>query len=105
MKKLTALLGLTMAMAVNATPMMNIFELGIQKGATADYDSVAEQNIRASIQNKKGTLVMYSVKSKIDPHLAYMVEIYADENAYEIHRTLPQYRAFLKHFARDFNGS
>lgn len=49
MKKLTALLGLTMAMAVNATPMMNIFELGIQKGATADYDSVAEQNIRASI--------------------------------------------------------
>lgn len=42
MKKLTALLGLTMAMAVNATPMMNIFELGIQKGATADYDSVVE---------------------------------------------------------------
>ncbi|WP_244149148.1 hypothetical protein [Rodentibacter mrazii] len=30
---MTALLGLTMAITANATPMMNIFELGVKKGA------------------------------------------------------------------------
>nr|WP_314739028.1 antibiotic biosynthesis monooxygenase [uncultured Haemophilus sp.] len=96
MKKLTALLGLTMAMTANANPMMNIFELGVKPGAELQYDGVADQNIRASIQNEKGTLAMYSVKSKTDPNMAYMVEIYADQAAYEIHRDSPQYKAFLK---------
>ncbi|OOF44420.1 antibiotic biosynthesis monooxygenase [Rodentibacter trehalosifermentans] len=95
MKKLTALLGLTMAITTNATPMMNIFELGVKKGAEAQYNAVAEHNISTSIRNEKGTLAMYSVKSKTDPNMAYMVEIYADKNAYEIHRTSPQYQAFL----------
>lgn len=96
MKILTALLGLTMAITANAVPMMNIFELGVPQGKAAQYDAVAEHNISTSIQNEKGTLAMYSVKSKTNPNLAYMVEIYADENAYEIHRTSPQYSAFLK---------
>lgn len=96
MKKLTVLLGLTMAITANATPMMNIFELGVKKGAESQYDAVAEQNIKTSIQNEKGTLAMYSVKSKADPNMAYMVEIYADQAAYEIHRDSPQYKAFLK---------
>ncbi|OOF44840.1 antibiotic biosynthesis monooxygenase [Rodentibacter rarus] len=95
MKKLTALLGLTMAITVNATPVMNIFELGVKKGAEAQYNAVAEHNISTSIQNEKGTLAMYSVKSKTDPNMAYMVEIYADQKAYETHRTSPQYQAFL----------
>lgn len=92
-KKLTALLGLIMTITANAAPMMNVFELGVKN--TAQYDKVAEHNITMSLQNEKGTLAMYSVKAKADPNLAYMVEIYADENAYEIHRTSPQYQAFL----------
>ncbi|OOF57289.1 putative quinol monooxygenase [Rodentibacter myodis] len=96
MKKLTALLGLTMAITVNANPIINLFELGIKEGAKAKYDTVAEQNIRTSIQTEQGTLAMYSVKQKTNPNMAYMVEIYADQNAYEIHRTSPQYHAFLQ---------
>ena len=96
MKKLTALLGLTMAITTNANPIMNLFELGIKKGAEVQYDKVAEHNISTSTQNEKGTLAMYSVKQKADPNMAYMVEIYADESAYKTHITSPQYQAFLE---------
>ncbi|MBF0750933.1 antibiotic biosynthesis monooxygenase [Pasteurella sp. WM03] len=92
---MTALLGLTMAITANATPMINIFELGVKKGAEVQYHAVAEHNISTSIRNEKGTLAMYSVKSNTDPNIAYMVEIYADQKAYETHRTSPQYQAFL----------
>lgn len=95
MKKLTALLGLTMAITTNANPIMNLFELGIKKGAEVQYDKVAEHNISTSTQNEKGTLAMYSVKQKADPNMAYMVEIYADESAYKTHIASPQYQAFL----------
>ena len=95
MKKLTALLGLMMTINANAAPMMNIFELGVKQGAETQYDEVAAHNISTSIKNEKGTLAMYSVKSQNDPNIVYMVEIYADQNAYEIHRTSPQYQAFL----------
>lgn len=95
MKKFTALLGLIMTFTTNAIPIMNIFELGVKNGAEAKYNQVAEHNISTSIQTEKGTLAMYSVKSKTDPNMAYMVEIYADQNAYETHRTSPQYQAFL----------
>ncbi len=96
MKKLTALLGLTMAITVNANPIINLFELGIKEGATEKYDAVAEHNITTSIQIEKGTLAMYSVKQKANPNMAYMVEIYADQTAYETHRNSPQYKAFLQ---------
>lgn len=95
MKKLTALLGLTMAITATAAPMMNIFELGVQQGKTAKYDSVAEHNISTSIQNEKGTLAMYSVKSKDEPNLAYMVEIYANDAAYEAHCETPHFKAYI----------
>lgn len=95
MKKLTALLGLMMTINANATPMMNMFELGVKSGAETQYDEVAKNNISTSIKNEKGTLAMYSVKAKNEPNMAYMAEIYADQKAYEIHRTSPQYQAFL----------
>lgn len=99
MKKFTtllvALLGLTMAVTTNAAPIMNVFELGIKEGAEAQYDTVAEHNISTSIQNEKGTLAMYSVKQKADSNMAYMVEIYADNEAYKVHAESAQYKAFL----------
>ncbi len=84
-----------MAMTTQAAPIINLFELDIQNGKSAQYDAVGEHNISTSVQDEKGTLAMYSVKQKADANMAYMVEIYADENAYETHRTSAQYKAFL----------
>lgn len=96
MKKQTALFGVIMALNAQAAPLMNLFELGVAQGKTAKYDQVAEHNIGTSIANEKGTLAMYSVKQQDNPEMAYMVEIYADDAAYQIHRNSPQYQAFVK---------
>ncbi len=74
----------------------NVFELGIQQGKNAQYDTVGENNIRTSIQDEKGTLAMYSVKQKDDPNMAYMVEIYANDEAYEKHRQTAHFNDYLK---------
>ena len=80
----------------HAAPILNLFELGIQPGQTATYDAVGQNNISASVGNEAGTLAMYSVKQKNDPHMAYMVEIYADVAAYQPHTASPQYKEFLR---------
>ncbi len=95
MKKLALTLGLAMTLSAQATPIFNVFELGIQQGKNAQYDTVGENNIRTSIQDEKGTLAMYSVKQKDDPNMAYMVEIYVDDEAYKVHTGSAQYKAFL----------
>ena len=88
---MTLILGTT-----QASPILNLFELGIQLGQTAAYDTVGQHNINASVGNEAGTLAMYSVKQKDNPHMAYMVEIYADDAAYQTHTASPQYKEFLR---------
>lgn len=77
-----------------APPLYNLFALEIQDGQTAAYDQIGENNIRASLAKEAGTLAMYSIKQKINPQMAYMIEIYADEAAYQTHIASPQYQKF-----------
>ena len=97
MKKLilSALMTLTLGSA-QATPIFNLFELGIRPGQTTAYDAVGQTNIGVSVGNEAGALAMYSAKQKGNPHMAYMVEIYADESAYRTHTASPQYKEFLR---------
>lgn len=85
-----------MALNTQAAPLMNLFELGVAEGKTVKCDQVAKHNISTSIANEKGTLAMYSVKLQANPEIAYMLEIYADNAAYQIHRDSSQYQAFAK---------
>lgn len=87
-----------MALNTQAAPLMNLFELGVAEGKTVKYDQVAKHNISTSIANEKGTLAMYSVKLQVNPEIAYILEIYADNTAYQIHRDSSQYQAFAKVF-------
>ena len=66
-----------------AAPVFSIFELGIQQGKTATYEEMAKKNITASIADEAGTLGMYSIRQKANVNIAYMVEIYADNDAYK----------------------
>ncbi|ASK28228.1 putative quinol monooxygenase [Neisseria chenwenguii] len=98
-KKSLAVAALAAALTVQtaaAAPVFNLFELGIQNGKTAHYDDIGSRNITASVGGEKGTPAMYSVKRKDNPNLAYMVEIYADNAAYQAHLQSPQYKAFLQ---------
>lgn len=79
-----------------AAPVFSIFELGIQQGKTATYEEMAKKNITASIADEAGTLGMYSIRQKANVNIAYMVEIYADNDAYKKHLESPQYKAFIQ---------
>ncbi|MDU8923323.1 antibiotic biosynthesis monooxygenase [Pasteurellaceae bacterium LIM206] len=75
-----------------AQPIFNLFELGVKNESR--YNRIGAKNIEQSLAAEQGTLAMYSVR-KADDGLHYMVEIYADEQAYQIHLQSPQYKAFL----------
>lgn len=96
MSKLVLAAALSSAALVQAAPVVNVFELGIQPGKTAAYDAVGERNIRQSVANEAGTLTMYSLRSADTVDTAYMFEIYADEAAYQAHLQSPQYREFVQ---------
>ncbi|WP_150539795.1 putative quinol monooxygenase [Actinobacillus vicugnae] len=92
-KTLATTLAFSTALSVHAAPIFNLFELGVQPTQTERYNQIGENNINASIQNETGTLAMYSVKSD---EFHYMVELYADEQAYQTHLQSPQYKAFIE---------
>ncbi|SUB23756.1 putative quinol monooxygenase [Avibacterium avium] len=75
---------------------MNFFELGIAEDQNAAYYQVAQHNIQTSIKNEKGTLAMIALQSQDDPQMGYMLELYADEAAYQAHRQTPHFQAYLK---------
>ncbi|MEG3111092.1 antibiotic biosynthesis monooxygenase [Pantoea sp. T14] len=75
-------------------PVFNIFELGIKSGQSTLYDEIARKNISASLADEKGTLAMYSVKHKANPEMAYMIEVYSDDDAYQKHLTSSPYKQF-----------
>lgn len=88
---------LLMGATVNAysAPIFNLFELEIQQNADAQYDAVGKFNIETSIAEEDGTLAMYSVKQINNPQMAYMVEIYQNEAAYQQHLQSAQYQNFI----------
>ena len=86
----------TVALSAQAAPVFNIFELGVQPEKTAQYDAVGKHNIQTSIANEQGTLAMYSVKRKDNPNMAYMIELYANDAAYQTHRATPHFQHYLR---------
>lgn len=96
MGKLLLAAALSGAALTQAAPVVNLFELGIQPGQSAAYDAVGENNIRRSVSNEPGTLVMHSLRNADAADTMYMFEVYADEAAYQAHTRSPQYREFLR---------
>ncbi|SUB23758.1 putative quinol monooxygenase [Avibacterium avium] len=96
MKKIMTALALSASLSVQAAPIMNFFELGIAEGQNAAYHQVAQYNIQTSIKNEKGTLAMIALQSQNNPQMGYMLELYADESAYQTHKNSPQYQYFLQ---------
>ena len=96
MKKLFTALLLSTTLGAQAAPVVNLFELGVRQGRAAQYDEVGRRNITTSINTEPGTLAMYSMKRQDNPNMAYMFEIYADEQAYQTHIQSAQYKAFLQ---------
>lgn len=75
--------------------VINLHEMEIKAGKNGQYDEVARDNITRSLAEQPGTLAMYSLKHKENAHQAYMIEIYASEDAYQQHLSSEPYRSFI----------
>ncbi|MFZ7344488.1 putative quinol monooxygenase [Avibacterium volantium] len=96
MKKIMTAFALSASLSVQAAPIMNFFELGIAEGQNTAYHQVVQHNIQTSLKNEKGTLAMIALQSQNNPQMGYMLELYADEAAYQAHRQTPHFQAYLK---------
>lgn len=75
-------------------PLVRIAELEIDPGQLDAYRSFVTEQINASISSEPGVLVLYAVAIKDRPDHIRVIEMYADQAAYEAHLVTPH---FLKY--------
>lgn len=72
-----------------------LFRLERDLSQRAWFDEVGEHNLTTSIEKEPGTLAMYSTHMADQPQTCYVFEVYADEDAYNVHATSGQFQAFV----------
>ena len=60
------------------------------------YNEVGAHNLTTSIKVEPGTLAMYATHVPDDPKTCYVFEIYADDDAYNVHVASEHFQAFAK---------
>ncbi len=60
----------------------------------AEYNAALKEEIEASMRSEPGVLTLYAVADREHPHEVTILEIYADEAAYQSHIATPH---FLKY--------
>lgn len=60
------------------------------------YDQVGANNLTTSIKVEPGTLAMYGTHVPDDPATCYVFEVYADDDAYNVHVASEHFQAFAK---------
>lgn len=77
-------------------PVVHLFHLGVDEENNDTFFRVGTYNFTTSYETEVGTLAMYAGVIKNNP-LEYMVlEVYADERAYQIHKRSPQFQAYVE---------
>ena len=54
------------------------------------------ENLSTSIETEAGTLAMYALRKTDEPNVNLVLEIYQDDNAYQIHARSPQFQKFVE---------
>lgn len=72
-----------------------LFMLGRSLDDVDEFDRVGEENLTTSIQIEPGTLAMYSTHLADDPAMCYVFEVYADDDAYQVHASSPQFKGYV----------
>lgn len=60
------------------------------------YNEVGSHNLTTSIKVEPGTLAMYGTHVPDDPATCYVFEVYADDEAYNVHAASEHFGAFVK---------
>lgn len=73
-----------------------LFKLERNMDFEDDYNKVGSHNLTTSIKVEPGTLAMYGTHVPEDPKTCYVFEVYADDDAYNVHAASEQFGAFVK---------
>ncbi|MGT2907029.1 putative quinol monooxygenase [Streptococcus dentiloxodontae] len=77
-------------------PIFRIFALSLKEEALVDFAEVGRYNLTTSIKNESDTFAMYSTHLPHQSQQSYVVEVYANQAAYERHAASEQFAAFVK---------
>ncbi|MCA2411370.1 antibiotic biosynthesis monooxygenase [Rhizobium leguminosarum bv. viciae 248] len=75
-------------------PVVRMAELEIDPGALATYRALLTEEIEASVALEDGVLSLSAVSIRDNPNRIRILEVYADQEAYEAHLRTPH---FLKY--------
>ena len=77
-------------------PVVRTADLEIDPARLEAYKAAVSEEIEASIRVEPGVGAIYAVALKDAPHQVRFIEIYADENAYLLHRETPHFKKYLE---------
>ncbi|WP_456461344.1 putative quinol monooxygenase [Reichenbachiella sp.] len=96
MKYLFVLLVLTInnVSAQTNNMMIRISEIEIDSNHLKEYNSILQEESRASVQLEKGVIAIYPMYQKENPTQIRILEIYANREAYESHLKTPHFQKY-----------
>lgn len=96
---LIALSGLGTAHAADATSV-RIAHLQIKPEHLEEFTTAVKEEMEAALRVEPGVLAIYAVADKNDPTRLTFIEMYADEDAYQVHRDTPHFQKYF-HTTKD----
>jgi quinol monooxygenase YgiN len=75
----------------SSQPMVRMAELEIDPAVLDSYKTLLREEIEASIEAEPGVLTLYALSIKDDPAHIRIVEVYADQDAYDAHLRSPHF--------------
>lgn len=83
---------------------MRLFILDWRFEDLKDLQEIGSQNFHTSMEKEPGTLFMAMGSEKEHPERTYVMEIYADEHAYQTHATSQHFQAFASFAGEHLQG-
>lgn len=75
---------------------VRLSRITVDSARLEEYNAYLKEEIEASMRLEPGVLVLYAVAEKERPNHVTILEIYADEAAYESHITTPHFQKYKK---------
>ncbi|MEO4001199.1 antibiotic biosynthesis monooxygenase [Mesorhizobium sp. CAU 1732] len=77
-----------------SSPLVRMAELEIDPAQLEAYTALLKTEIEASIAMEPGVLMLHAVSLKDQPCHLRIMEVYADQNAYEAHLRSPHFMTY-----------
>lgn len=74
--------------------MIRISEIEIDSNYRKEYNSILQEESRASVQLEPGVIAIYPMYQKENPTQIRILEIYANRKAYESHLKTPHFQKY-----------